>query len=109
MNDQFGRFFSLYGQIKINEVAKIENINTLYIQNLYRSNQYETAKNILDKLSHKELTDEMLLYLIKTNIKLKHFEIAKNQIELFKHTHINSDLLRYVNHEEQLIKNKNAK
>ena len=51
----------------------------------------------------------MLLYLIKTNIKLKHFEIAKNQIELFKQTHINSDLLRYVNHEEQLIKNKNAK
>jgi len=109
LNDQFGRFFSLYGQIKINEVAKIENINTLYIQNLYRSNQYETAKNILDKLSPKELTDEMLLYLIKTNIKLKHFEIAKNQIELFKQIHINSDLLRYVNHEEQLIKNKNAK
>ena len=109
LNDQFGRFFSLYGQIKINEVSKIENINTLYIQNLYRSNQYSAAKNILDKQPPGQLTDEMLLYLIKTNIKLKHFKIANNQIELFKKKHPNSDLLRYINNEQQLLNNKNEK
>ena len=109
LNDQFSRFFSLYGQIKINEVSKIESINTLYIQNLYRSNQYNIAKNILDQFSSEQLTDEMLLYLIKTNIKLKYFKIANNQIELFKKKHPNSDLLRYVNHEQQLLNNKNAK
>ena len=109
LNEQFGRFFSLYGQIKINEVSKIENINTLYIQNLYRSNQYSAAKSILDKISQDKLTDEMLLYLIKTNIKLKYFDIAEDQIELFKKKHPNSDFLRYINNEQQLLNNKNAK
>ena len=109
LNEQFGRFFSLYGQIKINEVSKIENINTLYIQNLYRSNQYSAAKSILDKISQDKLTDEMLLYLIKTNIKLKYFDIAEDQIELFKKRHPNSDFLRYINNEQQLLNNKNAK
>ena len=56
LNEQFGKFFSLYGQIKINEVSKIENINTLYIQNLYKSNQYSVAKSILDKISQDQLT-----------------------------------------------------
>ena len=109
LNEQFGRFFSLYGQIKINEVSKIENINTLYIQNLYKSNQYSVAKSILDKISRDQLTDEMLLYLIKTNIKLKYFDIAKDQIRFFKSTHPDSDLLRYIKNEEQLLNNKNAK
>ena len=109
LNEQFGRFFSLYGQIKINEVSKIENINTLYIQNLYKSNQYSVAKSILDKISRDQLTDEMLLYLIKTNIKLKYFDIAKDQISFFKSTHPDSDLLRYIKNEEQLLNNKNAK
>ena len=109
LNEQFGRFFSLYGQIKINEVSKIENINTLYIQNLYKSNQYSVAKSILDKISQDQLTDEMLLYLIKTNIKLKYFDIAKDQIRFFKSTHPDSDLLRYIKNEEQLLNNKNAK
>ncbi len=109
LNEQFGKFFSLYGQIKINEVSKIENINTLYIQNLYKSNQYSVAKSILDKISQDQLTDEMLLYLIKTNIKLKYFDIAKDQISFFKSTHPDSDLLRYIKNEEQLLNNKNAK
>jgi len=109
LNEQFGKFFSLYGQIKINEVSKIENINTLYIQNLYKSNQYGVAKSILEKTSQDQLTDEMLLYLIKTNIKLKYFDIAKDQIIFFKNTHPDSDLLRYIKNEEQLLNNKNAK
>jgi hypothetical protein len=51
----------------------------------------------------------MLLYLIKTNIKLKYFDIAKDQISFFKSTHPDSDLLRYIKNEEQLLNNKNAK
>jgi len=109
LNDQFGRFFSLYGQIKINEVHKSENINILYIQNLYRSNQYDAAKTILDKISYEDLSDEMLLYLIKTNIKLKNFKIAQQQIESFKKQFSSSNLLRYVNHEQRLLSNKHEK
>ena len=109
LKDQFGRFFSLYGQIKINEVPDIDNINILYIQNLYRSNQYNIAKKILDKSPIEEMSAEMLLYLIKTNIKLKNFKIAFEQIKVFNKKFPNSKLLRYVNHEQQLLKNKDVK
>ena len=106
LNDQFSRFFSLYSQIKINEVPKIEKINILYIQNLYRSNQYESAKNILDTILLKDMTDEMILYAIKTNIKLGYINESFKQIEFFNKKYKNSDLVRYVNHEKKLL-NKN--
>ena len=109
LNDNFSRFFKLYGQIKINEVPKTEKINILYIQNLYRSNQYHNAKQILDSILLDEMADEMVLYLIKTNIKLGNIEKSLEQIEFFNKKFKDSDLARYVNHEKKLLDQKYEK
>ncbi len=109
LNDNFSRFFTLYGQIKINEVPKIEKINILYIQNLYRSNQYDNAKKILNSILLDDMTDEMVLYLIKTNIKLGNIEESLEQIKFFNKKFHNSDLARYVNHEKKLLNQKYEK
>ena len=109
LNDNFSRFFKLYGQIKINEVPKIEKINILYIQNLYRSNQYDNAKQILNTILINDMTDEMILYLIKTNIKLGNIEESLEQIKFFNKKFNNSDLARYVNHEKKLLDKKYEK
>ena len=109
LNDNFSRFFKLYGQIKINEVPQNEKINILYIQNLYRSNQYNNAKKILNSTSLEDMTDEMVLYLIKTNIKLGNIEESLQQINFFNKKFYNSDLARYVNHEKKLLDQKYEK
>ena len=109
LNDHFSRFFTLYNQIKINEVPKIEKINILYVQNLYRSNQYESAKKILNSILLDEMTDEMVLYLIKTNIKLGNIEESLEQIDFFNKKFNDSDLARYVNHEKKLLNQKYEK
>ena len=109
LKDQFTKFFSLYGQIKINEVASTENINSMYIQNLYRSNQFSVAMEIFNTIPPESMTDELLLYKIKTNIQLGNFNAAKTQIELFQTQFKNSHLLRYINYEQQLLNNKNEK
>ena len=109
LNDHFSRFFKLYGQIKINEVPKIEKINILYIQNLYRSNQYDNAKKILNSILLDDMTDEMVLYLIKTNIKLGNTQESLEQIEFFNKKFNDSDLARYVNHEKKLLDKKYEK
>jgi len=109
LNDHFSRFFTLYSQIKINEVPKIEKINILYIQNLYRSNQYDNAKKILNSILLDDMTDEMVLYLIKTNIKLGNIEESLEQIKFFNKKFHNSDLARYVNHEKKLLNQKYEK
>ena len=109
LNDNFSRFFTLYGQIKINEVPQNEKINILYIQNLYRSNQYKNAKKILNSISLDDMTDEMVLYLIKTNIKIGNIEESLEQIKFFNKKFYNSDLARYVNHEKKLLDQKYEK
>ena len=109
LNDNFSRFFTLYGQIKINEVPQNEKINILYIQNLYRSNQYKNAKKILNSISLDDMTDEMVLYLIKTNIKIGNIEESLEQIKFFNKKFHNSNLARYVNHEKKLLDQKYEK
>ncbi len=109
LNDNFSRFFTLYGQIKINEVPQNEKINILYIQNLYRSNQYKNAKKILNSISIDDMNDEMVLYLIKTNIKIGNIEESLEQIKFFNKKFNNSDLARYVNHEKKLLDQKYEK
>ena len=109
LNDNFSRFFTLYGQIKINEVPQNEKINILYIQNLYRSNQYENAKKILNSILLDDMTDEMVLYLIKTNIKIGNIEESLEQIKFFNKKFHDSDLERYVNHEKKLLDQKYEK
>ena len=55
------------------------------------------------------MTDEMVLYLIKTNIKLGNIEQSLEQIEFFNKKFNDSDLARYVNHEKKLLNQKYEK
>ena len=64
---------------------------------------------IFNTIPPETVTDELLLYKIKTNIQLGNFNIAQDQIELFQTQFQNSHLLRYINYEQQLLNNKNEK
>jgi outer membrane protein assembly factor BamD (BamD/ComL family) len=81
----------------------------MYIQNLYQSNQFDVAINVLEMISSETITDELLLYRIKTNIKLAEFKGARNDIKLFEKTFQDSELLRYIRYEKKLLDNKNGK
>ena len=109
LKNEYNTFFSLYNLIETNEIKKTENINSMYIQNLYLSNQFDVAINILEMISSDTITDELLLYRIKTNIKLADFKGARNDIKLFEKTFQDSELLRYIRYEKKLLDNKNEK
>jgi hypothetical protein len=109
LKNEYKTFFSLYNLIETNEIKKIENINSMYIQNLYQSNQFDVAINVLEMISSETITDELLLYRIKTNIKLAEFKGARNDIKLFEKTFQDSELLRYIRYEKKLLDNKNEK
>ena len=82
-------------------------INSMYIQKLYHSNQLHKVMKTLESMSIDDLTDELLFYRIKTNIKLKNYNDAKNNIDLFESRHPNSDLIPYIIYEKKLLINKN--
>ena len=109
LKNEFNTFFSLYNLIETNKIKKTENINSMYIQNLYHSNQFDVAINILETIPLDTITDELLLYRIKTKIKLTNFKGASNDIQLFKKTFQDSELLRYIHYEKKLLDNKNEK
>ena len=79
----------------------------MYIQKLYHSNQLNRVVETLEKISVEYLTDELLFYRIKTDIKLKNYDQAKDNIDLFESRHPNSDLIPYIIYEKKLLINKN--
>ena len=81
----------------------------MYIQKLYQTNQLEQVVHSLKDISNDNLTDELLLYKIKTDIKLKNYNSAEKNIQLFLDKFYDSDLLRYVICEKNLLTNKNEK
>ena len=109
LKNEYKTFFSLYNLIETNEIKKTENIKSMYIQNLYQSNQFDVAITVLEMISSDTITDELLLYRIKTNIKLAEFKSARNDIKLFEKTFQDSELLRYIRYEKKLLENKNEK
>ena len=74
-----------------------------------RQNQYKNAKKILNSILLDDMTDEMVLYLIKTNIKIGSIEESLEQIKFFNKKFHESDLVRYVNHEKKLLDQKYEK
>jgi len=106
LKNQYHTFSSLYNLIEKTKTTETEHINSMYIQNLYRSNQFDAAINILDIISVDAMTDDLLLYKIKTNIKLTNFKKSQEDIDLFKNKFKDSDLLRYVEYEQKLLDNK---
>ena len=77
------------------------------IQNLYFSNQLDVAESALNSFDINNLSDQLLLYKIKIDIKLKNIEEANTNIDYFIYKFPKSDLMPYVVYERKLIKNIN--
>ena len=109
LKNKYSDFFLTHQMLNNKTTKDDELINSMYIQKLYHSNQLYKVVETLDKISTNDLTDELLFYKIKTDIKLKNYNKAKNNIDLFENTHPNSDLTPYIIYEKKLLINKNEK
>ena len=109
LSKEYIKFFSLHKFFKNHKNEETTIFNSMYVQNLYYSHQFDKTLTAINAISKKQLTDELLLYKIKTLIKLKFFSEAKTNIDDFITIYPNSDLIHYINHEKQLINNKHEK
>ena len=106
LNNKFSQFFSLFKSInhKSSDVAF-----SLYIQNLYFSNQYTETLDALNESSFQNLNDELLFFKIKANIQLRNSRQALNDINIFLNLYPKSRYYNYVVFEKKLIELKNEK
>ncbi len=106
LNNKFSQFFSLLKSINhnSNDVAF-----SLYIQNLYFSNQYTETLDALNESSIQNLNDELLFFKIKANIQLRNSSQALNDIDVFMNLYPNSRYYNYVVFEKKLIELKNER
>ena len=107
LNKQYSSFFNFYKLIDNKNVKTNQIINLMYIQNLYFSNQFSGAKEALNDVNINQLSEDLLLYKIKIDIKLKNIEDAISTIDYFSNKFPNSDLMPYVIYEKKLINNIN--
>jgi len=108
LNNQYSNFFATHRLLN-KQVVGDELVHSMYIQKLYHSSQFSKAHESLNNISADSLTDELLFYKIKVDIKLKNYNSAQNNIQLFIDKFQDSDLLRYVVYENKLLMNKNEK
>ena len=107
LNKQYSSFFNFYKLIDNKNVKTDQMMNLMYIQNLYFSNQFSDAEEALNNVDIHELSEDLLLYKIKIDIKLKNIEDAISTIDYFSNKFPNSDLMPYVIYEKKLIDNIN--
>ena len=107
LKNKYSDFFSTHQMLNNKTTKDDALINSMYIQKLYHSNQLHKVMETLENISIEDLTDELLFYRIKTDIKLKNYNEAKNNIDLFESRHPNSDLIPYIIYEKKLLTNKN--
>tara|TARA_B100001741_G_C16396363_1_gene524815 strand:+ start:116 stop:754 length:639 start_codon:yes stop_codon:yes gene_type:complete len=107
LNKQYSSFFNFYKLINNKNVKTDQMMNLMYIQNLYFSNQFSDAEEALNNVDIHELSEDLLLYKIKIDIKLKNIEDAISTIDYFSNKFPNSDLMPYVIYEKKLIDNIN--
>ena len=107
LNKQYSSFFNFYKLINNKNVKTDQIMNLMYIQNLYFSNQFSSAKEALNDVDTNQLSEDLLLYKIKIDIKLKNIEDAISTIDYFSNKFPNSDLMPYVIYEKKLIDNTN--
>ena len=107
LNKQYSSFFNFYKLIDNKNVKTDQMMNLMYIQNLYFSNQFSDAEEALNDVDINELSEDLLLYKIKIDIKLKNIEDAISTIDYFSNKFPNSDLMPYVIYEKKLIENIN--
>ena len=105
LNKQYSSFFNFYKLIDNKNVKTDQMMNLMYIQNLYFSNQFSDAEEALNNVDIHELSEDLLLYKIKIDIKLKNIEDAISTIDYFSNKFPNSDLMPYVIYEKKLIDN----
>jgi len=105
LNKQYSSFFNFYKLINNKNVKTDQMMNLMYIQNLYFSNQFSDAEEALNNVDIHELSEDLLLYKIKIDIKLKNIEDAISTIDYFSNKFPNSDLMPYVIYEKKLIDN----
>ena len=107
LKKEFINFFSLYKLLKKKNIpTNDKTIDLMYIQNLYFSNQLKEAQETIQDIPAKQLTDELLLYKIKIDIKLKKINKAKENIDYFIDQFPESDLMLYVIYEKKILENK---
>ena len=106
LNNQYSNFFETHKLLN-KENMNDELVTSMYVQKLYNSNQLDRVEESLNNIPIDSLTDELLLYKIKVDIKLKNYEKAQQNIQLFIEKFEDSDLLRYVIYENKLLINKN--
>ena len=99
LNKEYIKFFAFHTPAISNQ-----ELDNIYIQNLYFSKSFKKAINYIDKLESKQKTDEILWFEIKSLIKLKQLDEAKNKIDYFLEEHTSSDLLNYVIYENTHLK-----
>ena len=107
LNKEFSSFFNSFQSINKDQIQTDATINLMYIQNLYFSNQFNDAQVALEGLNIDQLSEELLLYKIKVDIKLKNIQDAISSIDYFINKFPNSDLMNYVVYEQKLITNRN--
>ena len=107
LNKEFSSFFNFYHLLHKDNIKKDQTIDLMYIQNLYFSNQLDAAGSALNSFDINNLSDQLLLYKIKIDIKLKNIEEANTNIDYFIYKFPKSDLMPYVVYERKLIKNIN--
>ena len=103
LNKEFIKFFNIHSTITPIETQDKKILTSMYIQNLYYTNQFQKAFEDINKIEEKDLSDELLLFKIKIYVKLKNIDLAKKTIQLFLKAYPDSDLLRYVEYENKLI------
>ena len=102
LNKEYLKFFTLHKPLEHKA-----DFNSMYIQNLYYSKTPQKALESINKIKNDELSDEILLFKIKTLIQLKNILEAQETINLFLNTYPNSDLINYVNYENKMIQYNN--
>jgi hypothetical protein len=108
LNKEYWKFFSLHSFLKNDENSKDTTLNSMYIQNLYYSKKTDEGLKFINTINENDLSDIMLLYKIKIQIKSKNIEDAKQSINLFMKKYSDSDFTYYVEYEKKLIEIKYA-
>ena len=104
LNKEYWKFFSLHSFFKNDKTPEDTMLNSMYLQNLYHSKKINEALDFINTIHDDDLSDIMLLYKIKIQIKLQNIKDAEQLIKLFMNKYSDSDLMYYVEYENKLLK-----
>ena len=103
LKKEYTKFSKIYNLINKENRPPPRQLELMNIQNLYYANKFKEAKKELSKLNSNNISDELLLYAIKINIKLNEIEKAQSGIKIFIEKYSESDFLPYIIYEKKLL------